>query len=117
MKEFSIQVYLLDSENYITYLSIIRDYTKESISEIKRKIEQQNPILICYFTEIDSSKLKEFYILIESLLKLGAKLELFRESPNFKEKIDPSIIKNLIHRREEIEFETQNDINNEVSND
>lgn len=105
MDKYEIEVYILDSENANAYISLIRKFSKESISEIKGKIHHKEPIIICQYTKMPD-ELKEVYNLLGILTDKGAQIKIMQNIQNkVMREIDMDIMSNLIQRRKEINQE------------
>ncbi|ARC72091.1 MULTISPECIES: hypothetical protein [Bacillus] len=97
MSSNRIDVKILNAENTNSLISIIRKYSGEPISEIKKKISEGHSILTCYYVD-DPDKLTSLLSVIEALEQKGAKLEIIQKIRNSSRVIDSNIIKNLIDR-------------------
>lgn len=85
-----------NDSNKLKYVTIIRRYSRASIQEIKRKIENNNVVLECdYF---DTDELKDFKNIMEDLINKGASVHLFQDN----RKVDLDYVSNLINSHEQI---------------
>lgn len=83
------------------YISIIRKATGKSIAEIKKAIEGNYKVMECDYYEND--EISKFILVIEELLKNGAKFEICEDD----RLISLEMLKNLIQTYEEIEKERE----------
>ncbi|MEC3607188.1 hypothetical protein P9126_09270 [Bacillus glycinifermentans] len=97
MSQNRIDVKILKAENTNNLISIIRKYSGESISEIKKNINDGLSVLTCYYID-ESDKLPSFLETIKALEQKGAKLEIIQRIRNSSRVIDNDIVKNLIER-------------------
>lgn len=114
MDKHEIDVYILDLENASAYISLIRKYSKESILEIKRKIQCKEPIIKCQYTKMPE-ELKELYNLLGALTDKGANLKIVQNIQNkIMREINMEVMSNLIQRRKEINQEVEKIMDLEV---
>lgn len=74
MKYTTIQIIILDKENIVKYISLIRGLTKESIGEIKENVLIGRSVIECQYSK-NPKELEQVYQVIKELKNKGQKLE------------------------------------------
>ena len=114
MKHTEVQITVLDKENIIKYIPLIKKITNENIGGIREKALNDQPVVNCQYTQ-KPKELKQVYNLIIELTNLNAKIKISQNIlGEFSRDIDLEIIENLIKRRKGIDEEEINIIENEV---
>ncbi|WP_321388877.1 hypothetical protein [uncultured Enterococcus sp.] len=103
-KPNTISVIILDKENAVKYVPPIRRWTKEPISEIKRKILNSEFILISEQSK-DPQSLIDLKSHILDLEAMGANLRIIMNTSGYIEEISLEMITTFIKRRKEIDKE------------
>lgn len=116
MYKYYFDLIILDKENYVKYIPIIREFTKDSVSNIKNKIEKIEAVIICNSVGI-TSDIEKFYTTIEKLVILGASIEIREHILNHTKIINLNMLRTMVNTSREIDSQVKEDINNEVSND
>ena len=112
--KYLIELTVLDKENIVRYIPIVKKYFDFSIGEIRRNALEGRPIVSCYYTK-DPDDLIKLYDMIKEIKDRGANVEIIENIDDVLiENIDMEIIKNLIQRRKEIDEETERIIDLEV---
>lgn len=100
-KPNTISVIILDKENVVKYVPPIRRWTKEPISEIKRKILNSEFVLISEQSK-DPQSLIDLKSHILDLEAMGANLRIIMNTSGYIEEITLEMITTFIKRRKEI---------------
>lgn len=106
MSENRILVKIKNDGNIIRYIPLIREYTKEPISVIKRKLQDNMPVVNCYYIN-NPEEMPNLLHLLKRLEGIGAKLEVIQELNKNKRYINMETVKNLIQRDQLIEQQIQ----------
>ena len=96
-----ISLKIMKDSNISKYISIIRKATGQSISDIKRAIENNDYAVESDY--YDSDELNTLVITAEALVAIGAKLEIYEDD----RETTIQMVKNLINTYEEIEEERE----------
>ncbi|MBL1223920.1 hypothetical protein [Enterococcus sp. BWR-S5] len=100
----TISIIILDKENVVKYVPPIRRWTKEPISEIRRKILNSEFILISEQSK-DPQSLIDLKSHILDLEAMGANLRIIMNTSGYIEEISLEMITTFIKRRKEIDKE------------
>lgn len=106
MGKSKLHVRLYDVENITKYLPLIRSYNRHSISEIKTKAKNTNPIMTCNYVE-EPEEMPRLYSVLKKLERKGANLEIKQELHGTKRVVNLNTIANLIERNEIISQQIQ----------
>jgi hypothetical protein len=98
----TIEVKIISTNNANKLIPKIRKYSGESISIIKKQIENQLPVLTCDYLKIPE-KLQDLLDTIKSLKEYNASLEITQVLRQTKRQIDETTIEELIKRDKTIE--------------
>lgn len=102
MSKNNIEVLVTSADNITKLIPSIRKYNGESINEIKMQINDNKPIITCYYID-NPDQLPGLLDIIKQLEKNGAVLELRQTIRNTSRTININIIRNLLERDKIIE--------------
>ena len=112
--KYLIELTVLDKENIVRYIPIVKKYFDFSIGEIRRNAMEGKPIVSCHDTR-ESEDLVKVAGLIKELISNEANIKIIE---NIKDilvrEINLEIVENLIQRNKEIDEETERIIDLEV---
>lgn len=114
MRRSCIEILLVDKQNYLKYIPLIRIFTGESISEIKKKIMDEIPIITFNYPVMKSFEFNNFFLTVKKIVDAGATIEIKHYTPMRMEDISMEELKNLVIRDEEIEKEIEEERENEA---
>jgi hypothetical protein len=99
MSKSSIEVLVTSADNITKLIPSIRKYNGESINEIKMQINDNKPIITCYYID-NPNQLPGLLDVIKQLEKSGAVLEVSQTIRNTSRTINIDVIRNLLERDE-----------------
>ncbi|MFR3730485.1 hypothetical protein [Lacrimispora sp.] len=109
-----IQITILDKENIVKYISLIRGFTKEPIGEIKDNALKGKAIIECQYSK-KPKELEQVYKVIKELRDKGAKIRIVQKLfGKMEREIDIEIVENLIQRNIDTSEEVKRIIDSEV---
>ncbi|MGG1592421.1 hypothetical protein [Terribacillus saccharophilus] len=97
MSKNNLEVRVTSANNINKLIPSIRKYNGESINEIKMHINDNKPIITCYYID-NPDQLPGLLDVIMQLKKNGAVLELRQTIRNTSKIININIIRNLLER-------------------
>lgn len=101
MKEHLIEVKIVN-DDYIKYVSILKKFTGESIGEIKKKIQNNEAVIICPYIK-EPEKLERLYLILQEMIEMEAEIKIIENARGeIIQEINIEDIKNLIDRHEDI---------------
>lgn len=103
-KSNTISVIVLDKENAVKYIPLIRKWTNQSISEIKQNILSGESVLVSEHSK-SLQNLIDIHQHILDLKGKGAELRIIMDTSGYIEDIDVEMIESLIRRDREIDKE------------
>lgn len=109
----NIEIRILNDLSVTKYVSIIRNYTKESIADIKNKIISSEVVMHCEYIE-HPNELVKIYAIMEKLQDNGAQIEIIRNFEGMSKIIDMATVKNIINKRKIIEKQVYEDMEREL---
>ena len=114
MKESTVEITILNNEDIIKYIPLIRKLTKKPINEIKKELLNKDPVIICQYTK-EPEEFRMVYQTLKSLIDKGAQIKIVQNIlDEMRREIDLEIVGNLIQRRREIEKQTEKIVDLEV---
>lgn len=97
MSKNNIEVLVTSADNITKLIPSIRKYNGKSINEIKMQINDNKPIITCYYID-NPDQLPSLLDVIKQLEKNGAVLEIRQTIRNTSRSINIDVIRNLIER-------------------
>lgn len=114
MQRATIQIIILDKENIVKYISLIRGLTKEPIGKIKDNASNGRPVIECQYSK-KPEEFEQVYQVIKELKGKGAKIRIVQNLFGKMERdIDIEIVENLIQRNIDISEEVERIIDLEI---
>jgi hypothetical protein len=103
--KYVIELTIIDKENVVKYIPIVKRHFDLSIGEIRRNVLEERPIVICHYND-NPEELIKLSSMIKELKGKGANIKIIRNIKDILiEEIGIEIAENLIQRGKEIDEE------------